>query len=72
MLHGMAFSQTDLDTIDDAIKSAELSVRFSDGSSVTYRSVDELIKVRDMIKSDLAASTNKAYPRFQTARFDDA
>lgn len=72
MLPGMAFTQSDLDTIDEAIKGAELSVRFSDGSSVTYRSVDEMIKVRDLIKSDISASTSKAYPRFQTARFDDA
>lgn len=71
MLHGMAFSQSDLDTIDDAIKGAELSVRFSDGSSVTYRSVDEMIKVRDLIRSDLSTPATSSYPRHQIARFDD-
>lgn len=67
----MAFSQSDLDTIDEAIKGAELSVRFSDGSSVTYRSVDEMIKVRDLIRSDLSTPSTNLYPRHQIARFDD-
>ena len=68
----MAFSTTDLDAINRAIASGELSVRI-DGRSVEYRTIDELIKARDIIKADLdsQASTARAYPRHQLADFSD-
>lgn len=71
MLRNMAFTQVDLDTLDEAIKGSELSVRFPDGSSVTYRSVDELINVRNLIRADLSTTSTSSYPRHQIARFDD-
>jgi len=48
----MAFAHSDLDAIDNAIKSGELTVRFED-TQVTYRSMDELIKARNLIKAEL-------------------
>lgn len=51
----MAFSASDLDSIDNAIKSGELTVRFED-SQVTYRSMDELIKARALIKQEIGGS----------------
>lgn len=51
----MAFSISDLDSIDNAIKSGELTVRFED-SQVTYRSMDELIKARALIKREISGS----------------
>lgn len=51
----MAFTTTDLDNINAAIASGELTVEVN-GRRVTYRSVDDLMKARQMIKSDLALS----------------
>lgn len=69
----MALTQTDLDAINTAIASGELTVRSSNGSQVTYRSLDELVKARDLAKADIAAaaSTARAYPRHQLADFSD-
>lgn len=70
----MAFTTTDLAAIDAAIASGELSIRAADGRTVTYRSTDELIKARDVIKADLAAAAAakpRPYPRHQLADFSD-
>lgn len=68
----MAFTQTDLDAIDRAIASGELTVRLGD-RWVTYQSFDDLAKRRDFIASALAAQTTTArsYPRHQIADFSD-
>ncbi len=68
----MAFSTTDLDAVNRAIASGELVVRV-DGRSVEYRSLDDLIKARDLIKADLDTqnATARAYPRHQLADFSD-
>lgn len=67
----MAFTQSDLDAIDRAIASGELSVTH-DGRSVTYRSVAELLRARDRIANAItAASTGRAGTyryTFQTLR----
>ncbi|MGB3068450.1 MAG: hypothetical protein WBC18_07880 [Ottowia sp.] len=52
----MAFTQTDLDNVNAAIASGELRVRSSNGSEVSYRSIEELLKARAMIEADLAAN----------------
>lgn len=51
----MAFTLTQLNALDSAIASGQLSVNY-DGKSITYRSVGELIKARDLMRSDLIAS----------------
>ena len=50
----MAFTQADLDAVDRAIASGELTVRTND-RSVTYRSFAELRDARSLIASALAA-----------------
>lgn len=69
----MAFTQTDLDAIDRAIASGELTIRTDAGRMVTYRSMDELLHARATIASAVAASTSvsRAYPRHQLADFSD-
>ena len=52
----MAFSQSDLDKLEEAIVSGELSVRLPSGTSVTYRSMTELMTARDRIKAELKAN----------------
>lgn len=62
----MGWTQTDLDAIENAIKSGTLRVKYSD-KEVTYRSLDELLKIRDLIKKDLGLSSgvgNRLYASY--------
>lgn len=52
----MAWTQTDVDTIEAAIAGADLSVTYADGCSVTYRSISDLLRARDAMKSSLAGA----------------
>lgn len=70
----MPFTQTDLDAINAALASGELSIRSSDGKQVTYRTVDELIRAKRVVEAELAAAatpTLRPYPRYQVADFSD-
>lgn len=51
----MAFTQSDLDAVNAAVASGELKIEVA-GRMVMYRSIDELIKARDIISADLAAT----------------
>lgn len=68
----MAYTQTDLDKIDQAIADGNLTVRVG-GRLVTRRSADELLKLRAVIVTELArqAAPTRTYPRFQVATFAD-
>ncbi|MCL2076346.1 MAG: hypothetical protein FWH15_07920 [Betaproteobacteria bacterium] len=48
----MAWTQDDLDRIEQAISRNELEVRYAD-RMIRYRSMDELIKARQMMLVDL-------------------
>lgn len=69
----MAFTQTDLDAINAAVASGELTVKHN-GREVTYRSVDDLRKARETILAELASTAPGARPggsfrfRFTTLR----
>lgn len=69
----MAFTTQDLTAIEAAIASGELTIRGADGRTITYRSMDELLKAREMVRSSLASAnaTPRAYPRHQLADFSD-
>lgn len=67
----MAFTTTDLAAIDAAIASGELSVKFAD-RQVDYRSIDDLIKARNLIKVEIAKTASGGAtlsPRYKTATF---
>ena len=49
----MAWTLADQTAIERAIASGELRVQFAD-RSVQYRSIEELLKARDIIKESLA------------------
>ena len=51
----MAFTQANLDAVESAIASGELKVMF-DGREVGYRSIADLIRARDTIKSSLQSA----------------
>lgn len=55
----MAYTQDDLDRIDRAIASGELSI-YDGHTRVEYKSTGELIAARDVIRADLAAQARGA------------
>jgi hypothetical protein len=50
----MAFAQSDIDTLNAAIASGALKVRYADGREVTYRSLDEMLKTLKIMQGDVA------------------
>ncbi len=58
----MAWTQTDLDAVDQAIASGVLRVTLSD-RTIEYRSIDDLKKARTLIIADLTAGTPSAQVR---------
>ena len=58
----MAFTQTDLDNINAAIATGEMTVEVN-GRRVTYRSITDLERARSIIQGDLAATTQPATRR---------
>ncbi len=68
----MAFTTADLDAIDRAIASGELTVRTQD-RMVTYRSMPELREARDVVANAIAVQSGKSssFPRHQLASFSD-
>jgi hypothetical protein len=65
----MAYTSADLDSLDRAISSGVLTVRYA-GKERTFRSVDELIKARAHIAAQLSGATSGRI-RHSLARFDD-
>lgn len=71
----MAFTSTDLDAINAAIASGELTVKHN-GREVTYRSMADLMQAKQNIQQELAAAESGARPgggyrfTFQTGRGD--
>lgn len=71
----MAFTSSDLDAINAAIASGELTVKAA-GREVTYRSMEDLRRAKQMIEADLASQQSGARAggsyrfTFQTGRGD--
>jgi hypothetical protein len=55
----MAYTQDDLDRIDRAIASGELSI-YDGHTRVEYKTTAELVLARDLIRADLAAQARGA------------
>lgn len=51
----MALNQADLASIEEAIATGALKVRFADNREVTYRSLAEMRSIRDEIAAALGA-----------------
>jgi hypothetical protein len=62
----MAFTQQNLDAIEKAISTGTLSVEYN-GKRVTYRSMSDLLKARDVIKAELAKQQPGSAPRSSIA-----
>lgn len=52
----MAFTQTDLDRIDRAIATGQLTVEV-DGTRITYRGMNELLSARNVIDRQVNAAS---------------
>lgn len=59
----MAFTQSDLDAVERAIASGELTI-ISNGRTVTYRSMSDLLRARDTIRADLQKAAAPRAPTF--------
>lgn len=53
----MAFTSSDLNAINEAIASGALEVQYTD-KRVKYRSLEDMIKVRNMIRQELGLTDN--------------
>lgn len=60
------FTQTQLDNLESAIATGSLSCEF-DGKRVQYRSLDEMMRIRETMRGALGLSGSKA--RFSLAGF---
>ena len=63
----MAWTQADLDAIDEAIASNVFRVRTADGRLLEYRSVRELKEARAMVEKAVASPTT---PLIRKPRMD--
>lgn len=63
----MAYTQKDLDAIEKAIAGSQLEVQYGD-KRVRFRSLDELERARDAIRSGLDRAAGKRRPRITRLR----
>lgn len=52
----MAWTQTQLDALDEAISQGALIVRYAD-KSVQYRSLAEMLQLRDLMRQELGLNS---------------
>jgi len=62
----MAWTSADLATIEAAMTSSAgvAKLRYADGREVTYRTVDEMARARDLIKQSIAATAGRSMSTF--------
>jgi hypothetical protein len=58
----MAYVASDIDTIDQAIKSGEKLLQYADGRRMEYRTVDDLKAARRLAVSEVAAAAGERRP----------
>lgn len=51
----MAWAQNDLTVLESAIAQGALTVKYAD-KEVTYRSLDDMLKLRELMKSEINGS----------------
>lgn len=62
----MAYTQSQLDKLEAAIAAGELRVKYED-KEVLYRSLNEMLQIRDLIRKDLGiigTGEGRLYARF--------
>ena len=61
----MAYTQADLDALDERIASTKERIQKGD-FGVTERSVDELLKIREHMKAQMRSSRPRVYGLYST------
>lgn len=59
----MAWTQSDLDAVDTALKAGKKRVTFADGRTIEYQSTSEMLSLRSKMKEEIAASASQVKPR---------
>jgi len=54
----MAWSQDDLDAIEETIKTGTLEVKYKD-RSVKYQSLSDLLRIRDLIRAEIGITSGR-------------
>lgn len=65
----MAYTQTDLNRIEQAIATGTLRITHN-GKTTEFRSLAEMMRVRDLIKKDISAGQRPAGARYYAPVFD--
>lgn len=63
----MAYTSTQLADLRAAIAEGVLTVRFSDGRQLTYRSLDEMLQLERKISSEVEATATMVAKRIYTS-----
>lgn len=63
----MSWTQSDLEAVEAAIASGMLSVSIA-GRTVTYRSLEELQRARDLIRQSLGTTVNRDRRYFEHSK----
>lgn len=71
MMGSMAWTQSDITALEEAMAGGELTVRSPDGRLVTYQSIDDMLKLRQAMLSEIASTSASLSPRYRTAVFCD-
>lgn len=64
----MAWTSADLTALETAIKSGVRHVQYAD-RSVTYHSLDEMMRLREAMKNDVASTAGSARTSCTLAKF---
>lgn len=67
----MAWTQTDLDALEEAMAGGELTVRTPDGRYVTYNTIDDMLKLWRAMKAEIASTSGSNSFRHSTSVFCD-
>jgi len=67
----MAWTQDDIDALDEVIASGTLTVRTPEGKLVTYQDLDQLRALRSAMLAEVESTSDRTHVRYQTAVFCD-
>jgi hypothetical protein len=59
----MAFTQSQIDSLESAIAEGALTVRYSD-KLITYRSLDEMERTLEMMRDQLGLNSNRVTRKY--------
>lgn len=63
----MAFTQSQLDALDAAIAEGVLVVKYAD-KEVTYRSLNDMLRIRELMAKDVLGKTPKVWQASVTVK----